>query len=236
MAHADLSTAYAQRLRPLADPGRAAPMRAYMLDQFAFLGLPAPARRAAVRDLIVQPFASAADLLATAEQLWRLPEREFRYTAIDLLRRQVRLLGPAQLPALKALLLQDPWWDTVDGLASVINLLIRQQRSSDPAAQASMDGWLLDDNMWVRRTAMLHQLGWRLDTDRTRLEAYALQLSSEEEFFIRKAIGWALRDYARWNLDFVRQFVAQHSALLSPLTQREARRHLATAAPGPAPD
>jgi 3-methyladenine DNA glycosylase AlkD len=233
MTFSEHTAAFEKCLRPLSNAERAQPMQAYLLNQFAFLGLPAPIRRAAVKALLVRPVASAEALFGTAEQLWRLPEREFRYTAIDLLRRHARLLNCAHLPALRDLLVRDAWWDTVDGLGAVVNLVVRADRGC--GAQTAMDGWLLDDNMWVRRTAMLHQLGWRLDTDRTRLEAYALQLAGEEEFFIRKAIGWALRDYARWNPDFVRQFVAQRSALLSPLTQREARRHLAAAAPGPAP-
>jgi 3-methyladenine DNA glycosylase AlkD len=78
----------------------------------------------------------------------------------------------------------------------------------------------------VRRSALLHKLGWRLDTDTTRLFGYALKLADEKEFFIRKAIGWALRDYARWNPQAVTNFLAEHRAVLSGLTLREAAKHL----------
>jgi 3-methyladenine DNA glycosylase AlkD len=89
-----------------------------------------------------------------------------------------------------------------------------------------MDVWLKHPSHWVRRSAMLHQLGWRLDTDTTRLFGYATQLADEKEFFIRKAIGWALRDYARWNPQAVTDFLVEHRASLSGLTVREAAKHL----------
>lgn len=213
--------AVVSRLQPLADADRAVAMRAYLLDQFPFLGLPAPVRRAAVKDLL-QPAADAATLLARAELLWQRPEREYRYTAIDLLRRHSRRLEVSHLPVLQTLLLREAWWESVDGLAAVIGALLHRQ----PAAQTMMDDWLAHPVFWVRRVAMLHQLGWRQDTDADRLFRYALHLAPEGEFFIRKAIGWALRDYARWQPEAVRAFLREHAASLSPLTRREAGKHL----------
>lgn len=210
------------RLRPLADAGRAVAMRAYLLDQFDFLGLPAPVRRQAVADLLRQCEAGGEALLEIAHQLWARPEREFRYTAIDLLRRHHRRLDASHLPALQALLLRQPWWETVDGLAAVIGALLHRQL----AAQTVIDDWLHHPDFWVRRVAMTHQLGWRLDTDAQRLFRYALQLAPETEFFIRKAIGWALRDYARWQPEAVRHFLHQHGAELAALSRREAGKHL----------
>lgn len=211
-------------LAPLADPARAAGMRAYMLDQFAFLGLPAPVRRAAVKALVAQPWASPGALLEAAGQLWQRPEREYRYTAIDLLARHHRLLALDDVMALRALLETDPWWDTVDGLTAVLGDVLFADRA---AGQAMMDGWIGAASFWVRRAAMLHQLGWRLETDRQRLFGYAAALAPEKEFFIRKAIGWALRDFARWDGAAVRDFVAAHEDALSPLSRREALKHQA---------
>jgi len=201
-------------------------MRAYLLNQFDFLGLPAPVRRSAVQDLIVQSMPEARVIFDTVEQLWELREREFRYTAIDLLRRHHRKLTPADLPQIQRLLLQDPWWETVDGLAAVVDEIVFADRS----AQAIMDQWLEHPNFWVRRAAMLHQLGWRLETDTARLGGYALALAHEDEFFIRKAIGWALRDYARWDPAFVSAFVEANRKELSGLTVREACKNLTTRA------
>ncbi|WP_293766035.1 DNA alkylation repair protein [uncultured Aquitalea sp.] len=216
--------AVAARLQPLADPTRAVGMSAYLLDQFTFLGLPAPLRRAAVRELIGAQPADAAQLLAMAEALWRLPQREYRYIAVDLLRRHAALLDVAALPALQTLLLDQPWWETVDGLAAVASAVLRKAQSG--AVEREMDGWLQHDSFWVRRLAMLHQLGWRQDTNAERLQRYALHLCAEKEFFIRKAIGWALRDYARSQPDWVAAFLAKHRQQLSPLTAREAGKHL----------
>ena len=89
-----------------------------------------------------------------------------------------------------------------------------------------MDAWLVHPHLWVRRVAMLHQLGWREQTDPERLLRYALALAPEKDFFIRKAIGWALRDHARTRPDAVRTFLLQHAERLSGLTRREAGKHL----------
>jgi 3-methyladenine DNA glycosylase AlkD len=213
-------------LIPLADEAKAQGMKAYLLNQFEFLGLAAPVRRAAVKAIGKVKWQSSADLLAAAELLWQKPEREYRYTAVDLLRQQSAQLNVKDLPALQALLLQDAWWETVDGLSAVIAEVMHAAVQQKPNAAVTMDAWLKHPSHWVRRSAMLHQLGWRLDTDTTRLFGYATQLADEKEFFIRKAIGWALRDYARWNSQAVTEFLVQHRARLSGLTVREAAKHL----------
>lgn len=211
---------------PLADASRAKQMKAYLLDQFEFLGLPAPVRRQAVKGMGNVQWQSAADVLAAAELLWQKPQREYRYTAVDLLRKHSARLTVNDLPALQALLLRDAWWETVDGLSAVIAEVLHAAVQQQPNAAEAMDAWLKHPSHWVRRSAMLHQLGWRLDTDTTRLFGYAQQLAHEQEFFIRKAIGWALRDYARWNPVAVTKFLVQYRAHLSGLTLREAAKHL----------
>jgi 3-methyladenine DNA glycosylase AlkD len=107
-------------LMPLADEAKAQGMKAYLLNQFEFLGLAAPVRRAAVKEIGKVKWQSSADFLAAAELLWQKPEREYRYTAVDLLRQHSAQLSVNELPALQALLLQDAWWETVDGLSAVI--------------------------------------------------------------------------------------------------------------------
>ena len=215
-----------QALMPLADSSQAVKMSAYLLDQFAFLGLQAPVRRQAVKAIGRVQWQSAADLLSTADLLWQKPQREYRYTAVDLLRQHSAVLTVNDLPALQVLLLRDPWWETVDGLSAVIAEVLHAAVAQKPNAAQVMDVWLKHPSHWVRRSAMLHQLGWRLDTDTTRLFRYAQQLSDEKEFFIRKAIGWALRDYARWNPQAVTDFLLQHRTGISSLTLREAAKHL----------
>jgi 3-methyladenine DNA glycosylase AlkD len=209
-------------LSPLADPLRAAPMCAYMLKQFPFLGIAAAARRAAIAPVIkAAKGASRAQLMQAAQLLWQCDEREYQYAAIDLLARYWTVLALDDVAPLLSLAQQKSWWDSVDGLAGVVGDVIGQH-----GGQPLMDQAILSDTLWVRRIAMLHQLGWRADTDQQRLFAYALTLAHEKDFFIRKAIGWALRDYARHDPSAVQQFLQAERAKLSPLTVREAGKHL----------
>ena len=231
MTPQQFAKAVEQALMPLADEVRAEGMKAYLLNQFEFLGLPAPARRTAVKEIGKVKWQSAADVLAAAELLWQKPEREYRYTAVDLLRQHSAQLSVNDLPALRALLLREPWWETVDGLSAVIGEVMHASVQQKPDAAKVMDVWLKHTSFWVRRSAMLHQLGWRSDTDTKRLFRYAQHLANEREFFIRKAIGWALRDYARWNPHAVSEFLVQHRTYLSGLTVREAAKYLNL--PGP---
>ena len=213
-------------LRPLADLAQAVPMRAYMLDQFAFLGIRASPRRQALRGLAQLSAWTAADLLSVAEALWDLPEREFQYAAVDLLAKHHRQLELASLPRLLQLVQRHAWWDTVDGLAGVVGDILLRAHIRQPEVQHQMDDWLGHPSLWVRRVAMLHQLGWKVQTDQARLFRYALALAPETEFFIRKAIGWALRDHARSQPEAVRAFLMAHAHVFSGLTRREAGKHL----------
>ena len=212
-------------LAALAEPARAAPMRAYMRDRFPFLGIQTPNRRAALRPLFKVNF-DQKSLLTAAGLLYELPEREYRYAASDLLARHVGRLDRNAVAPLLALAQRDSWWDTVDGLAGIVGDVVRAARRNDPDAQISMDAALHHDCLWVRRIAMIHQLGWRLETDTVRLFGYAETLAPERDFFIRKAIGWALRDYARWSPQAVRDFVAAMGGRLAPLSAREATRRI----------
>ncbi|HLO62738.1 MAG TPA: DNA alkylation repair protein [Azonexus sp.] len=212
-------------LQALADPQRAPAMQAYMRGQFEFFGIPTRARRQAVAAL-VRPRQTAGELLANAKALWAMPERECQYVAVDLLARQHRTLGMGDIPAILDLAQAKPWWDSVDGLASVVGDVVRVARIADASAQQVMDAALRHDNLWVRRIAMLHQLGWRGDTDRERLFGYTLALAGEADFFIRKAIGWALRDFARHEPQVVIDFLNGAGRGLSALSRREAGKHL----------
>jgi 3-methyladenine DNA glycosylase AlkD len=213
----------------VANPAQAIPMQAYMLNQFTFLGIRAEPRRKAVR-AAWQPFSrsdlSSHHLLGLSAQLWHMQEREFQYAAIDLLQWNYKKFSPNDLPVVQELVENKSWWDTVDGLAGVVGDILLQHLTEQPLVQKVMDQWLAHPCLWVRRVAMLHQLGWKNSTDETRLFHYALTLAPETDFFIRKAIGWALRDYARTKPDVVRQFLKSHEAQFSGLTLREAGKHL----------
>lgn len=196
-------------------------MAAYQRDQFEFFGVPAPLRRQAQAPvLLASKRATAPELLVFARACWSVPERELQYVAVDVLSKRARALDAGALPALAELIEARSWWDTVDGLAaSVVGDVVRRH----PAAAAVMDAWIEGD-LWLARAAVLHQLKWGADTDAARLFAYAARHAGHEDFFMRKALGWALRVYARHDPDAVRLFVASHA--VSGLTRREALKHL----------
>lgn len=208
----------------VADPHRADEMSAYMKDHFEFLGLSAAVRRAAQKRLLLESASADNDeLLSFAEACWAEEEREFQYAAVDVLRKRAKALASTDLHRLRSLVSTKSWWDTVDALAAhVIGSLVRRH----PALSADMDAWILDDDLWVARTAMLHQLMWKDDTDPDRLFRYAEAQASHPDFFMRKAIGWALRQYARTDPDAVRSFIGAHDRELSALSKREALKHL----------
>lgn len=211
-------------LSPHADPVRAPAMRAYMREQFPFLGISSPARRAACKEAL-KTVPDSAHLLARAQALWQLEEREYQYVAIDLLARHYKKLACADLPLLYALVQSKSWWDSVDGLAGVIGDVLRQEPDAARVAQ-EMDGLISHPDLWLRRIALLHQLGWREATDHERLFRYCRLCALDTDFFIRKAIGWALRDYARHAPQQVGAFLLEMGDKLSPLSRREAGKHL----------
>ncbi|MFI7009302.1 DNA alkylation repair protein [Streptomyces sp. NPDC050145] len=217
-----LPTAY----EAVADPERAAAMRAYMKDVAPFLGLPQPVRKERTRAVLAgTPRPDEGDLTAVALRCWALPGREYAYFAVDYLRRHTGRLTSAFLPVARHLITTDPWWDTVDLLAAhVVGALV----AADPALTAVMDRWIADDDIWLARTALLHQLRRADTTDTERLFAYCLRRAGDTEFFLRKAIGWSLREYAKTDPDAVRAFVAAHRDVLAPLSVREALKHTGT--------
>jgi len=205
------------------DPERAVAMAAYMRDQFEFFGVPAPAVRAVERAAfagLARP--SADDLRAVALAGWDRDEREFQYAVCDYLRKHVAAAGPGFVPVLRALITTKSWWDTVDPLATrFTGDLVR----AHPELVEVMDAWSADDNIWLVRTALLFQLHYAAATDTERLFAYCARQAGHRDFFVRKAIGWALRHYARTDPAEVRAFVAMTPSL-SPLSRKEATKHL----------
>ncbi|MDG9726144.1 MULTISPECIES: DNA alkylation repair protein [unclassified Streptomyces] len=207
-----------------ADPERAVAMRAYMKDVAPFLGLTSPVRRALSRTVLEGlPRPGESDCAAVALRCWRLPEREYHYFAVDYLRRHVTHCSSGFLPVARHLLTTVPWWDTVDLLAAhVVGGLV----AADRDLTAEMDAWIADEDLWLVRTALLHQLRYRERTDTERLFDYCLRQSGHDDFFVRKAIGWCLREYAKTDPDAVRAFVSEHGRRLAPLSVREALRNI----------
>ncbi|MFJ7590057.1 DNA alkylation repair protein [Streptomyces sp. NPDC097617] len=210
-----------------ADPVRARAMAAYMKNVACFLGIPTPLRRELSKSVTKDtPKPSEQDCAALALRCWTFPEREYHYFAVDYLRRHVSRCSSGFLPVARHLIVTVPWWDTVDLLAAhTVGPLV----AADPRLAAVMDEWIEDEDLWLARTALLHQLRFKSATDTGRLFDYCRRRAGHPEFFLRKAIGWALREYAKTDPDAVRAFVEAERAALSPLSAREALKNLAPA-------
>jgi 3-methyladenine DNA glycosylase AlkD len=210
--------------RAAADPVKAATMRAYMREQFPFLGIPGPLQKALTREVLAgvgRP--TEEDLRAVSLGCWELPEREYQYFACGWLRRHAKICSAQFLGTARHLIATKAWWDTVDSLAAhVVGPLVLRHAE----LVSTMDAWIRDENLWLVRTAILHQLGYREATDSGRLYRYCTVQATHPDFFIRKAIGWALREYGKTEPTSVRSFVLAHEARLAPLSVREAMKNL----------
>ena len=207
--------------RAAANPERAAPMAAYMRDQFPFLGIPTPERRKLSRDFLKAVNKKAIDW-DFVHKCWEQPEREFQYLAKDYLAKLQSTLTVADIPKLRELAVQKSWWDTVDGLDVIIgDIALRFPEVNETLLQ-----WSKDENLWLRRIAIDHQLGRKDKTDTQLLEQIIINNFGEKEFFINKAIGWSLRDYSKTNPDWVRAFIERHRNEMAALSIREASKYI----------
>ncbi len=208
----------------VADPEKVPGMTAYMKDQFEFMGVQAGDRRQASKPILTAAKDMDPDaLLDVVERLWSEQEREFHYVGMDAVRAGAKNLRSNDIARVRGLIERTPWWDTVDSLA--IHTVGRMVTVHPPLVEV-MDEWIESENLWIARTAILHQLMYKERTDTNRLFTYAEMHIESTEFFLRKAIGWALRHFARTDPDAVQAFVAEHDDVISGLTRREALKHL----------
>jgi len=210
-------------LRRHRNPQHQPAMEAYLRNQFPFLGIRSPELGLLLRAFWQEAGLPAADELpVVVAELWTLPEREYQYAAMQLLEKRRKLLNSESLELLERLIVTKAWWDTVDLLASkaVGGLLLRHPE----LIGAAVARWMASGDMWLQRTALLFQLKYKQRTDTGLLFDCIRRLAGSREFFIRKAIGWALREYAKTDAAAVRAFVA--AIELSPLSVREALKRI----------
>jgi 3-methyladenine DNA glycosylase AlkD len=203
------------------DPTNAIYMKKYMKDNFEFLGLKTP-----VRKLLSKPFFEKENLPDPGQvpemvkTLWELDEREFQYFAIQLLMKFNRQAPEPWIDLYEYCIINKSWWDTVDGLAGWCTGS-HFIRFPDIIAEYT-NKWMESDNMWLQRSCLLYQLKYKEHTDFELLKSYIHPLKDSREFFIQKAIGWALREYSKTNPAAVQAFVGQTD--LASLSRREAMR------------
>ncbi|QIG40670.1 DNA alkylation repair protein [Microbacterium sp. 4R-513] len=211
-------------LRAAADAERAPGQQAYMKSAMPFYGVAVPEVRRLTR-AAAQRTTDASALLSASRQLWdEASHREERYAAMALLALRPLRADPAVLPLAEHMVRTGQWWDITDELA---HRLAEALDARPDETAALVRRWAVDDDFWMRRLAILAQLGRRDRVDPDLLTDAIEPNTADGEFFIRKAIGWALREYARVQPDWVRRFVAHHD--LSALTVREALKHIGPA-------
>ena len=225
MTPAELTAFVSERLAAVADPSKAPQMAAYMKTDMPFYGVSKPARALIEREIRkrFKP-TSRGDYLDGVERLWSLPHREEKYLALFVARSAKAFIDRESMPLYERLIRTGAWWDFVDEVA--VRLVGRVVLDDPELGLPLMDEWIHDDDMWVRRTAIISQLKHKQATDAARLFRYCRARAPEKEFFIRKAIGWALREYSKTAPDAVRAFLDEHRDELSGLSLREGGKHL----------
>lgn len=208
------------------NPERAKGAQAYMKSEMPFIGVPMPILRAICKRIFREhPVASAEEWRAEVLDLWRNAKcREERYAAVELAAFHRRMQTMDALPVYEEMIVTGAWWDYVDIIAAhdVGGLLRAHPREMKPIMRA----WSRDADLWKRRTSILCQLTFKDATDLELLYDCIAPSLASKEFFLRKAIGWALRQYAKFDPKEVRRYVTEHEAALSSLSKREALKNL----------
>ena len=197
-------------------------MSKYMQDKFRFLGV-----RGATRTEIYKKYFPDARKNKVidwdfVERCWNKEEREFQYVVVYYLKAMQKFLKREDISRLKYLIVTKPWWDTVDLLAKVVGSLVIRIEGYDQI----MLEWSKDSNIWLKRVAILYQLSLKEKVDKQVLERILVNNLGDSEFFINKAIGWALRDYSKFNPEWVREFIEKNKNGMANLSIREASKYL----------
>ena len=197
-------------------------MSKYMQDKFRFLGV-----RGATRTEIYKKYFPDARKTKTVdwdfvESCWNKEEREFQYVVVYYLKAMQKFLKREDISRLKYLIVTKSWWDTVDLLAKVIGSLVIRIEGYDQI----MLEWSKDSNIWLKRVAILYQLSLKEKVDKQILERILVDNLGDSEFFINKAIGWALRNYSKYNPEWVREFIKKNKDNMASLSIREASKYI----------
>lgn len=197
-------------------------MEKYMRDQFPFIGLKSQERRKLSREFMKETKFDAQSIKQLITSMWELPEREYQYVAVDYLVKHKKRLKEQHIDLIEYLIITKSWWDTVDALASHV---VGELFSKYPHLITKRgEKWLNSKNIWLQRTMILFQLKYKEETDEELFYSIIKKLKEIDEFFIQKAIGWALREYSKTNPESVRQFI--HNENLSNLAVREGSKYI----------
>lgn len=211
------------KFKDSADPARAFQMKKYTKDHFQFFGIQANPRRAICSEFLLENGLPVKEILnEIIRELWEKEEREFHHFGAELAYRYKKNVEEKDIELYRWMLVNKSWWDTVDFIAS--NLVGNYFQAFPDQAESAVKDWLESGNMWLQRTTIIFQLKYKKSTDLKLLSRQINALKHSKEFFIRKAIGWALREYSKTDPDWVLDFVSKTE--LSPLSKREALKRI----------
>lgn len=197
-------------------------MAAYMRNIFPFYGLATPKRRALCRDLLSAWRKKKQIDWSFLDQCYGDEYREFQYVVMDCLIAAQKRLTYDDIPHIRTYIKQKQWWDTIDGFDRIVGNLA----FVDDRINALMLEWSVDEDFWLRRIAIDHQLNRKEKTDARLLEQILINNLGSTEFFINKAIGWSLRDYSKTNPKWVKNFIEAHQDCMDKLSIKEASKYL----------
>ena len=210
-------------LKPLTNSDNAVHMKSYMRNQFEFYGIQSGPRRAAMRPMFARnQLPSIEELPVVIAELWSLPEREYQMVAGDLLKKLQTRLPLSYASHIEQCITTKSWWDTVDLLAT--NVTGAMNLNYPEEFQEYLTRWSQSENIWLRRTTILYQLKYKDKTNFEYLSELIKLNQDDKEFFIQKAIGWALREYSKTEPTLVTKFVEEQE--LQGLARREALKWL----------
>lgn len=211
-----------KRFEAKEDKENAVSMSKYMKNLFDFYGLPAPKRKEVYQDIIRADKKGKAIDWDFLDHCYRDMHREFQYLVSDYLLAAKQYVSFEDIPKIKRYITARPWWDTIDFLCRVIG----DVGTRDPRVKGLMIDWFKSENIWLKRTAIEHQLGLKDKTDTDLLEQVIKNSFGSDAFFVNKAIGWALRDYSKTDPEFVKRFICQYKDRMNGLSIREASKYI----------
>ena len=195
---------------------------AYLKNQFEFFGIKTAERRLIFKEYLKANFPPQNEIENLAKELFAMPQREFHYCAIELLIANKKNWIAELIDLFELMIVNNSWWDTVDYVSS--HLVAPYFKKFNLEKNKITKRWNQSDNMWLQRVSIIFQNKYKKETDEKLLTDYIVRHTDSKEFFIRKAIGWALREYAYTNSDFVTEFVQTHD--MSNLSKREALKNI----------
>ena len=211
-----------KRFESREDKENAIAMSKYMRNLFGFYGFPAPKRKEVYNDIIRADKKAKVVDWEFLDKCYDDKHREFQYLVYDYLLATRQYVSFEDIPRIKCYITTKSWWDTIDFLCKVIGDIGLR----DPRVKDLMIDWSKDENIWLKRTAIEHQLGLKDRTDSELLEQIIANNFGSDEFFVNKAIGWALRDHSKTNPEFVKGFINKHKDEMDILSIKEASKYI----------